>query len=86
MIALFANELAVTRRLGEAEEVFTPSIVLGELYYGARKSKRMQENVQRIWASATCSAALVCGTETARRFGRTEPSRIPVISRAPIST
>lgn len=69
VIALFANELAVTRRLGKAEEVFTPSTVLGELYYGARKSKRVQENVARIDEFAARSAVLGCDTETARRYG-----------------
>lgn len=32
LIALFANESAVTKFLGEAEEVFVPSIALGETY------------------------------------------------------
>ena len=69
VIALFANEFSITRRLGEAEEVFTPSIVLGELYYGARRSKRVQENVARIEEFAERSTVLACDTETARRYG-----------------
>ena len=35
VIALFANDSAVKQHLGNAIEVFTPAIVLGELYYGA---------------------------------------------------
>jgi tRNA(fMet)-specific endonuclease VapC len=69
VIALFANEFSVTRQLGEAEEVFTPSIVLGELFYGARRSKRVQENVARIEEFAARSTVLTCDTETARRYG-----------------
>jgi tRNA(fMet)-specific endonuclease VapC len=69
VIALFANEFSVSRQLGEAEEVFTPSIVLGELYYGARRSKRVQENVTRIEEFAARSTVLACDTETARRYG-----------------
>ena len=42
VIALFATEAAVQQRLAEASEVFVPSIVLGELYYGSRKSTRSQ--------------------------------------------
>lgn len=45
VIALFAGEVAVQQRLTESGEVFVPSIVLGELYYGARKSTRVTENL-----------------------------------------
>ncbi len=38
VIALFAQEAAVLQQLSRALEVFVPSIVLGELYYGAEKS------------------------------------------------
>ena len=69
VIALFANESAVTDRLREAEEVFVPSIVLGELYYGACKSGRMEENRLRIDDFAAKNAVLGCGTETARKYG-----------------
>lgn len=34
-IALFANKLEVIDSLSKAEEVFIPSIVIGELYFGA---------------------------------------------------
>jgi len=37
VIALFADEVSVKNALAQAEEVFIPSIVFGELYYGARK-------------------------------------------------
>ena len=48
VIALFAQDSAVVEHLDEAEEVFIPSIVLGELYFGARKSGRVKENLARI--------------------------------------
>lgn len=38
VIALFAKEAVVQGKLANAAEVFIPSIVLGELYYGANKS------------------------------------------------
>ena len=38
VIALFAGEPPIVDYLKGAEEVFVPSIVIGELYYGARKS------------------------------------------------
>lgn len=36
IIALFANEVSVVSNLDQAEEVFVPSIALGELHYGAK--------------------------------------------------
>ena len=48
VIALFANEAVVQANLANAAEVFIPSIVLGELYYGANKSLRVAENVAKI--------------------------------------
>ena len=69
VVALFADEAVVKDRLGEAEEVFVPSIVLGELYYGAGNSRRIEENVARIEAFAARSLVLVCDTATARRYG-----------------
>lgn len=69
VIALFAAEPDVQDQLARAEEVFIPSIVLGELYYGARKSTRVEENINRIDGFAARSAVLSCNTETARRYG-----------------
>ena len=69
VIAIFATDAAVKRGLEGADEVFVPSVVLGELYYGARKSTRMEENVLRIDQFALNNAALTCDTETARHYG-----------------
>jgi len=48
VIALFAGESAVQERLKQVEETFSCSIVIGELYFGARKSRRVNENLSRI--------------------------------------
>jgi tRNA(fMet)-specific endonuclease VapC len=69
VIALFAQEAAVQQRLATATEVFVPSIVLGELYYGARKSARVATNVAQVDAFAASSAALVCDTATSQQYG-----------------
>lgn len=69
VIALFADEPVVKDQLREAEEVFVPSTVLGELYYGAHKSRRVGQNVGRIDDFAARSVILSCETETARRYG-----------------
>jgi len=69
VIALFADDTAVIKRLEEADDVFVPSVVLGELFYGARKSRRVSENLARIDEFAARSVVLDCDEETARRYG-----------------
>ncbi len=48
IIALFEGEASIVNNLARADEVFIPSIALGELHYGARKSGRSQKNLERI--------------------------------------
>jgi tRNA(fMet)-specific endonuclease VapC len=69
VIALFAGESSVQEHLGEAAEVFVPSIVIGELYFGVRKSGRVQQNLRRIDEFAFSSKVLACDLDTAREYG-----------------
>jgi tRNA(fMet)-specific endonuclease VapC len=69
VIAIFADEAVVRQKLAGAGEVFVPSIVLGELYYGAQKSARIASNVARVDEFASDNIVLVCDTETARHYG-----------------
>lgn len=69
IIALFADDATVKSHLGKADEVFVPSIAIGELCFGARKSARVTENLDRIDAFASSNVVLSCDTETARRYG-----------------
>lgn len=69
IIALFADEATVKSRLAEADEVFIPSIGIGELYYGAKKSGRPQENSARIDEFVANNTPLVCDSEVARQYG-----------------
>jgi tRNA(fMet)-specific endonuclease VapC len=48
VIALFADEAIVKNNLAQTSEVFIPSIVIGELCCGARKSGRVGANLARI--------------------------------------
>lgn len=70
VIALFANDQAVLARLSKTEHIFVPSIVLGELYFGAYKSAHPEGNVHRIEELVTASAVLVCDATTAAYYGR----------------
>jgi len=69
IIALFANERKVQDELTRADEVFVPSVVLGELYFGAHKSVKAKENLARIDELASNTVVLGCDTETARYYG-----------------
>jgi tRNA(fMet)-specific endonuclease VapC len=69
IIALFASESSIVRNLAQADEVFIPSIALGELNYGARKSGRSQENLERIEELISNSTIVGCDADTARQYG-----------------
>lgn len=69
VIALFGGDSSMKTRLAYADEVFISSIVLGELYFGARKSKHAKKNLERIDEFEAVSAVLCCDTGTARQYG-----------------
>jgi tRNA(fMet)-specific endonuclease VapC len=69
IIALFAKEKIVIENLARVEEIFIPSIAVGELYYGARKSGRVKDNLQHIDELVANSILLGCDVETASKYG-----------------
>jgi tRNA(fMet)-specific endonuclease VapC len=69
IIALFADDTEIKDQLGQADQVFIPSIVIGELYYGAHRSGHVKQNLARIDEFAFNNVVLGCDTETARRYG-----------------
>ena len=69
IIALFANESEVRNRISASEEVFTSSVSLGELYFGAYRSAKVRENINRIDDFALSTTVLNCSAETAKRYG-----------------
>ena len=58
----------MVRALAEADEVFVPSVAIGELLYGARLSARAAANVSQVEAFAAATAVLSCDGETARHY------------------
>ena len=70
VIAIFANDAAVINALTKAKEVFVPSITLGELYYGAHKSSRVEASIERIEEFAVSSSVLNCNAETSQQYGK----------------
>jgi len=69
IIALFARAQTVLDRLAAADAVFVPVVALGELYYGARKSGRVAQNLDRIDELAAATTLLECNRATAQRYG-----------------
>lgn len=69
VIALFSGETSICKHLQNSEETFIPAIVVGELYFGAHKSKRFHQNLKRIDQFAMNSSILTCGTDTAKLYG-----------------
>ena len=70
VIALFSGDREVTERLHTVPAVFVPSLVLGELYYGARKSAKFKSNCAKIDEFRSRNVILPADEETARHYGR----------------
>ena len=73
VIALFAADLAVRTQAGHTDIVLS-STVLGELYYGARKSGRPTSNLSRLDEFAASVATLACDGVTAQYYGQIKDS------------
>jgi tRNA(fMet)-specific endonuclease VapC len=69
VVALFDEEPAAERGLQSARRVYVPSIVLGELYYGAEKSGRRAENLARVDRFGATGIVLAPDIASARRYG-----------------
>lgn len=71
VIGLFANESSITGKIKSLSgSVSIPSIVIGELFYGAEQSSRREENKKKIEALAEASLVLECDIDTARLYGK----------------
>lgn len=70
IIALFAEEQSVLDRVLQAEEIYIPVTSLGEMYYGAQNSQRIQENILKIRELETETTILRCNPETAAIYGK----------------
>ena len=69
VVGVFADDPAIRRRLEQDEEVLLSVVVLGELYFGAQKSKQIDENVRRIHRLLVESVVLPCDVGTAYEYG-----------------
>ena len=67
--ALFKDDPAIHKRLIQRPMVLVSSVVLGELYYGAQKSSRLDKNLRQINRFMTTAAVLETDAETAYEYG-----------------
>jgi len=66
----FRNATALSDKLAACEELYVPQTALGELYYGAFKSARSQENIAQIERFLVAADVLGTDHETARQYGK----------------
>lgn len=64
-IALFVGDSLIQKRVATNSNFLIPCIVLGELYYGAQKSKRTNENMAKIKDFINSTVVLNCDINTA---------------------
>jgi tRNA(fMet)-specific endonuclease VapC len=70
IIGLLNGDEAVLSHLDQAAEVFIPAVALGELFFGAAKSGRPTENMNRVHRFAVGRAVIVCDLDVALEYGR----------------
>jgi len=68
--SLFRGDTGVRNQIADAEEVFVSSITLGELFYGAFKSQRTEDELKKIDEFAQVVRVLECDADTAEVYGR----------------
>ncbi len=71
IVAAFEEEAGVLDRLRRTptEQIFIPAVALGELYFGAMKSRRVGENLERLEDFAAASNVLPVDETAARFYG-----------------
>jgi tRNA(fMet)-specific endonuclease VapC len=70
VIHFFAQDEDIESRLGKAEKVFLPIIVLGELFFGAFNSKEITSNLDKLLSFASQFELILLDEETSREYGR----------------
>ena len=70
IIALQRENEALKKLLSAATDVFVPAVAIGELYYGAYKSQRVEENRQNVAAFIANRVVLNVDANTADVYGQ----------------
>lgn len=70
IIALQRNDEALKMLLNISSDVFVPSVAIGELYYGAYKSHRVEDNRRNIAAFVANRVVINVDIDTADVYGQ----------------
>jgi tRNA(fMet)-specific endonuclease VapC len=69
VIALFQGDEKILNRLKQIKNIFVPHIVIGELYFGAFKSGKAKENINRVSEFSLKNEILSSDQHTAKIYG-----------------
>jgi len=70
VIAYINGDPEVARRIELIPELLLPSIVIGEMAYGANQSARRDENINQINNFSSACEVILCGESAAYEYGR----------------
>ena len=69
VIGLFKNDESVVSNIQTATQIYIPSVVIGELFYGAFNSNNKQENIEKINQFSQDANVLNCNSTTGLFYG-----------------
>ncbi len=70
IVAAYFNQESSIQHQFEAAIIYVPSIVIGELYFGAYQSRRITENIERIRNFTSLNTVLSCDAQTGDQYGQ----------------
>jgi tRNA(fMet)-specific endonuclease VapC len=69
IIGLFANDAEIIRRIQQASRTVVSAVVIGELYYGAYNSTKVEDNLLKVEQLARDVEIIACDSETSGLYG-----------------
>lgn len=69
VIGILENDASIISRIDPGRPLYLPCIAMGELFYGAYNSSRVEPNVQKLITLAKSVPVLECGLRTAGIYG-----------------
>jgi tRNA(fMet)-specific endonuclease VapC len=69
IVGFLNGEKSIIQRLSGTQDFYAPAVAMGELYYGAKKSAQVQQNIEKIELFASRCTILACDKSTALCYG-----------------
>ncbi len=69
IIAYFRGDPAAHHIIGSVSRMLVPCIAMGELYFGAERSRRRESKLAEAESFVAGATVLACDLETARQYG-----------------